>query len=182
LAKTYEVGTPIDVDMSCKPSYPGEVVGQSSAVIGNTLPDGLTIDSNWHLVGTPTTVQQVDVGFVRCYSGTDVPSNWMNYYFGIVNIVPATTKAPFVTVTNLNDANCDVRIVGSMPTTPDSGSTTLTLESGASIFSATLADVGVGQLIDITLRRITQAVLRLTPLSHVSRTFLVVAMTYATLR
>jgi hypothetical protein len=148
--KHYEVGTPIDVDMSCKPSYDGEVVGESSYVIGNTLPDGLTIDSNWHLVGTPTTVQQVDVGFVRCYSGSDTPSNWMNYYFGVVNIIPASTKAPYVTITNLNDANCDVRVVGSMPTLPDPNSAKLLLSAGTSLVSASLADVQAGELVDLT--------------------------------
>jgi hypothetical protein len=51
----FEVGTTVDLDFSCKPSFDGEVVGESASQIGVSAPPGTTMDPDWHLRGTFTT-------------------------------------------------------------------------------------------------------------------------------
>jgi hypothetical protein len=149
--KYFELGRPVDIDLNCQPSYGGEVVGNSSSALTLTLPDGLSVDPDWHLRGTPTKIQSIDTGAVRCFTGSDTPSNWVNWPLGIFHIVAASTPAPSITATSLNNPNCDLRIVGSLPATPDAGSVSLTLSNTFGAFSFTLKNYAASELIDITV-------------------------------
>ena len=156
---TYEVGTAIDVDVSCKQSYPGETVGASAAVIQTAMPDGLTLDPDWHIRGIPLTVQTVDVGFIRCFSGTDDANNWLNVYIGEFVIIPASTPNPAVTIANLNNAACDARIVAALPAFSDAGTLKLELSNEFGAYSFTLRDYAATELIDLTVSALDVATL-----------------------
>ncbi|MEY4503491.1 MAG: hypothetical protein RLZZ576_745 [Actinomycetota bacterium] len=149
--QTFEVGDTIDLDFSCKPSYDGEVVGESASQIGVTPPPGTVMGADWHLRGTFTTVGTYDVGWVRCFSGTDTVSNWLNEYIGTVVIVPATTPAPSLSATVLGNNKCEVRLVGVLPATPDAGTATITATFGSESSVLTLRNYAASEIIDITL-------------------------------
>jgi hypothetical protein len=56
-----------------------------------------------------------------------------------------------VSVTNLNDALCDIRVVGTLPAVPDASSVQLTFTDGTDTLVATLTSDKAGQLIDLTI-------------------------------
>ena len=56
-----------------------------------------------------------------------------------------------VSVVNLNDALCDIRVVATVAATPDAGSLKLKLTDGTNTLTATIADHQAGELIDITI-------------------------------
>jgi hypothetical protein len=149
--QTFEVGDTIDLDFSCKPSYDGEVVGESASQIGVNPPPGTVMGADWHLRGTFTTVGSYDVGWVRCFSGSDTVSNWLNEYIGTVVIVPATTPAPSLSATVIDNYKCEVRLVGVLPATPDAGTATITATYGSESSVLTLRNYAASEIIDITL-------------------------------
>jgi len=150
---TFYVGVAVDLDLSCVASKPGEVVGNSPYFQAPlTLPAGLSFENDSHIRGIPTQVETIDLPqTIACYF--DVNDGWhiWNFYIGAMTVLPKPTPPPYVTVTNLNDANCDIRVVGSLTSTPDSATTTLTIADANSSVTGVLADVAAGQLIDITL-------------------------------
>lgn len=148
---TYEIGTPLDIDVSCHESYPGEVFGESADQPGLTLPPGITLDSDYHLRGTPTALGDYSPGWIRCFSGADISSNWQNFYVDAIHVIPASTPTPSITLSALNDEFCSIRVVGRMPKNPDPGTASLTFAVSGTDWVATLTGYSADDLIDLTV-------------------------------
>ena len=147
----YEVGDTVDFDFSCKPTFDGEVVGPSSSALQFDAPPGTTLDPDYHLRGTFTTTGTFDLGAIRCYTGSDTPSNWYNFYIGSLIVVPATTDAPTLKALAAFDANCSVRLFGVMPTTPDAGTPKLMVDNGTHLYNITLRNYAAAEVVDLLI-------------------------------
>ena len=70
----------------------------------------------------------------------------------VSNVQVALPEPPtIVSVTNLNDALCNIRVVGTLPSSALAGSVALNFTDGTDILVATLATTTAGQLIDLTI-------------------------------
>jgi hypothetical protein len=117
------VGDPVNLDLGCQEE------GITSVSFGSgNLPDGLTIDSQGLVTGSPTTVGDYTIGNYSCYWGSDGinSENW-----GMVfNVLPITPE-PFLAVHNLNTENCSFYVSYLFPETPDDGKASLTISNQA---------------------------------------------------
>jgi hypothetical protein len=75
-----------------------------------------------------------------------------------------------VSVTNLNDALCDIRVVGTLPSVPDASSVQLSFTDGTDTLVATLTSNKAGQLINLTIPTKPFSILDLPDVAAVSST------------
>ena len=140
------VNTPFDVDYSCSNGATND--GITYNFNSGSIPPGLSYDSaDSHIKGTPTVVGDYELPMVLC--GHDGFSE--GFAIGHIIVQPPSTPTPSVTATALNDADCNIRIVGTFPATPDLGSATITVGNPGGTIVATLANPIGGQLVDITV-------------------------------
>jgi hypothetical protein len=137
----YEVGDTLDLDFSCKASADGEVFGPSSSPLQFDAPPGTTLDPDYHLRGTLTTTGTFDLGMIRCYSGQDNQFGWFNFGIGNMVVVPATTPAPELTLTQINTADCGYELQLLLPSAPDAGTVQLTFTTATATATATLTNI-----------------------------------------
>lgn len=143
----YEVGDSVNLDWN--------LCGGDATDNGfdhGTLPPGLSEDNMGIVTGTVTT------------EGTYVMSGfWCSVYWasgrastnsGSITIVvstpaPVLSPDPSIAAFNLNNANCEVLVVASLPANPDSGSLSLTLNNGTNTVSALLSGYVLGEVIEL---------------------------------
>ena len=117
------VGDVVNLDLGCQEE------GITSVSFGSgNLPDGLTIDSQGLVTGSPTTVGNYPIGNYSCYWGSDGinSENWAMVF----NVLPLTPE-PFLDVHNLNTENCSFYVSYLFPETPDDGKASLTISNQA---------------------------------------------------
>ena len=144
--ETVTIGTPFDVDYSCSNGAVND--GLTYNFNSGNMPPGLTYDpADSHIKGTPTQLGDYELPMMLCYhDGFDE-----GFPIGHIVVQAPMTPTPSVTATALNDADCNIRIVGTFPVTPDSGTATLTIGNPGGSIVATLANPVGGQLVDITV-------------------------------
>lgn len=144
--ETVTVGTPFDVDYSCSNGAIND--GLTYNFNSGNMPPGLSYDpADSHIKGTPTQIGNYELPFVLCFhDGFDE-----GFSIGHIDVQPPMTPTPSVTATALNDADCNIRIVGTFPVTPDAGTATLSIGNPGGSIVATLANPVGGQLVDITV-------------------------------
>jgi hypothetical protein len=144
--ETVTVGTPFDVDYSCSNGAIND--GLTYNFNSGNMPPGLSFDpADSHIKGTPTQIGDYELPFVLCFhDGFDE-----GFSIGHINVQPPATPTPGVTATALNNADCEIRIVGTFPVTPDAGTATLTLSNPGATIVATLASPVGGTLVDVTV-------------------------------
>ncbi len=87
------------------------------------------------------------------------------------NVTVALPEPPrIVSVTNLNDALCDIRVVGTLPSSAVAGSVQLAFTDGTDSLVATLTTTTAGQLIDLTIPTKPFSILDLPGVAAVSST------------
>lgn len=151
VGRTLTIGVPVDTYIGCTASQPGEVVSLYNIYTynGESWPPGLSYDSaTGHLTGTPNQIGTWTPPVIACQSNVDGLWNHWSYAWNVVN---AVTPAPFLSVTNLNDNFCNIRVVGLLRATPTSGATKLTLTEGAKSIELTLRDYAIDEVIDLTI-------------------------------
>jgi hypothetical protein len=87
------------------------------------------------------------------------------------NVQVALPEPPtIVSVTNLNDALCDIRVVGTLPSSAIAGSVRLSFTDGTDSLVATLTTTTAGKLIDLTIPTKPFSILDLPGVAAVSST------------
>ena len=149
--RTLIVGVPIDTYIFCTLTHSGETVTLDNVYTnsGEAWPPGLTYDAqDGHLTGTPNEVGTWTPPTLSCNSNIDGLQNYWSYPWHVVNPKTAT---PILTVTNLNDHLCDIRVIGLLRDVPNFGTTKLTLSEGTRQLVMTLRDYAVDEPIDLTI-------------------------------
>ena len=117
-----------------------------------TIPPGMTWNTGV-LSGTATTLGDYTFGDWQCLFSNGA-GGWQSvggaYDWVTIHVIPPFTQAPSITATALNDADCNFRIIGTMPQTPDSGSATIRIANTNSNVDITLRNYAAGELVDIT--------------------------------
>ena len=135
-----------------------------------SIPTGMTWNTGV-LSGTATAIGDFTFGDWQClysngsgsWQGVGGADDWTT-----VHVAAPSTPTPSLTATNLNNANCDVRVVGVLPATPDPGSAILIVADTNSSAIATLVNFDAGKLIDITFSANDVRTLGLDPTKVVS--------------
>lgn len=152
------INTPVDIDYSCSNGATND--GLIYNINNGTLPPGLDYDlADGHIKGTPTQLGDFDLPFVTC--GHDGFSE--GFSIGHIIVQPPATPTPAVSATNLNNENCEIRIVGTFPETPDAGTATITISNPGATIVATLASPVGGALVDIKVSAADLTELSLNP-------------------
>ncbi|MCX8530335.1 MAG: hypothetical protein ORN27_09775 [Rhodoluna sp.] len=144
--ETVTLGTPFDVDYSCSNGATNE--GITYNFNSGTIPPGLQFDpADAHIKGTPTELGDFELPMVLC--GHDGFNE--GFAIGHIVVVAPATPTPSISLVNLNDENCNFRIITTFPVTPDAGTAIVTISNpGATVF-ATLATVSAGSLVEINV-------------------------------
>jgi|GEM_PF-6511472 len=139
------IGNAFDVDYSCSNGATND--GVTYGIAGGDIPPGLSYDPvDAHIKGTPTLLGIYALPYVLCgHDGFDE-----GFSIGTIVIQAPATPAPSVTATALNNANCEVRIVGTFPATPDPGTATVTIGNPGGGVSLSLANQVGSTLLDLT--------------------------------
>lgn len=144
--ETATLGVAFDVDYSCSNGATND--GLTYGFNSGSMPPGLDYDTaDGHIKGIPTQLGDFELPFVIC--GHD----GFGEGFGIGHLVvqaPATPD-PSVTAINLNDENCNFKIVATFPATPDAGTATISISNPGATIVATLATVTGGSLVEINV-------------------------------
>ncbi len=156
--ETVTIGTSFDIDYSCSNGATND--GLIYNVNNGTLPPGLSYDlADGHIKGIPTQLGDFDLPFVTC--GHDGFSE--GFSIGHIIVQPPATPTPAVSATNLNNENCEIRIVGTFPETPDAASAKITISNPLATIVATLASPVGGTLVDINVSAADLTELSLNP-------------------
>jgi hypothetical protein len=144
--ETVTIGTSFDIDYSCSNGATND--GLIYNVNNGTLPPGLSYDmADGHIKGIPTQLGDFELPFVTC--GHDGFSE--GFSIGHIVVQPPATPTPAVSAINLNDENCNFKIVATFPATPDAGTATITIANPGATIVATLATVTAGTLVELTV-------------------------------
>lgn len=144
--ETVTLGTPFDVDYSCSNGATND--GITYNFNSGSMPPGLNYDvADSHIKGTPSQIGDYELPFVIC--GHDGFGE--GFSIGHIVVQAPATPTPSVTATALNNADCDIRIVGTFPETPDAGSATIKITNPGVTVIATLAAAVGGSLVDVTV-------------------------------
>ncbi|MEN9730781.1 MAG: Tyrosine-protein kinase ephrin type receptor-like [Actinomycetota bacterium] len=142
--ETATLGVAFDVDYSCSNGATND--GLTYGFNSGSMPPGLDYDTaDGHIKGTPTQAGDYELPFVIC--GHDGFGE--GFSIGHIVVQPPATPTPAVTAINLNDENCNFKIVATFPATPDAGTATITISNPGATIVATLATVTAGSLVEI---------------------------------
>lgn len=120
----YTVGDNVNLDLGCQePNITSVTFGAGS------LPDGLSINSQGLVTGSPTTVGDYTLSNYNCYFGRSGVS-WSFWYITF-HIAPIVTPAPVLVAHNLNTNDCQFYVGFLFPQTPDNNSTSIRIENQA---------------------------------------------------
>ena len=118
-----------------------------------TIPPGMTWNTGV-LSGTATALGDYTFGDWQCLFSNG-SGGWQSvggaYDWTTIHVIPPFTQAPSITATALNDADCNFRIVGTMPQTPDAGTAVIHIEDTNSSVDATLRNYSAAELVDLTV-------------------------------
>lgn len=140
----YTVGDVVNLDLGCQ-----EQGITSVYFLAGTLPDGLTMNDQGLVTGSPTTVGDFKVSNYNCYWGSSGVS-WGNWYLTF-HIAPMTTPEPVLGMHNLNTENCSFYVGYLFPQAPDSGNASIAISNQAgTIANLSLTSQNANQLYETT--------------------------------
>lgn len=117
----------------------------------SSLPATGSVSGDQYMVSRSDAPIGSQTGRIVYYNGSNYNGIKINFIFVTPPPPPATPK-PYLTVLNMNDSDCNIRVLGSLPATPDAGSIRLVVNDVSSlIFLIGLRDFEAGELIDLTI-------------------------------
>ncbi len=125
--RDYAVGEPIDLILPLDGAYLKSAALSSPDIVGYSG-DEAPFSCSSHVDVTLATV-----------SGTSDPSS-AAASVTVSSDIPQFTPPPTVEMTNMNDAACDVLVIGSLPVTNDPGTLVASMTNGDAVVSATSMD------------------------------------------
>ncbi len=119
----YTVGENVRLDLGCQ-----EAGTYSVTFASGVLPDGLSIDPEGLVTGTPTKAGDYPIRNYRCSSAVG-SAGWLDWSLTF-HIAPGTPM-PVLTAHSLNTADCSFYVGYLLPATPDAGSVFIDIDNGS---------------------------------------------------